>query len=67
MTGSTVTYTVSASTYSSTVSQADANQKAINDVNTNGQIYANTNGTCTAVVATTYYNTVQSGSFTRNN
>ncbi|WP_037361224.1 DUF5977 domain-containing protein [Asinibacterium sp. OR53] len=67
ITGSTVTYTVSASTYSSTVSQADANQKAINDVNTNGQIYANTNGTCTAVVATTYYNTVQSGSFTRNN
>ncbi len=65
-TGSTVTYTVAAGTYNSTISQADADQKAINDVNTNGQTYTNANGTCTYPV-TTYYNTVQSGVFTRNN
>ncbi|WP_205886150.1 DUF5977 domain-containing protein, partial [Escherichia coli] len=53
-TGSTVTYTVAAGTYSSTVSQADADQKATNDVNTNGQAYANANGICT------FYNAVQS-------
>ncbi len=45
--GSTVTYTVPAGTYTSTISQADADQKAQNDVNTNGQNYANANGTCT--------------------
>ncbi|MFN8291662.1 MAG: DUF5977 domain-containing protein [Chitinophagaceae bacterium] len=45
-TGSTVTYTVQPGTYSSTVSQAAANQLAINDVNANGQNYANTYGTC---------------------
>jgi len=31
--------------YSSIINQADADQKAQNDVNTNGQVYANTNGT----------------------
>ncbi|HMR93578.1 MAG TPA: DUF5977 domain-containing protein, partial [Chitinophagaceae bacterium] len=46
-TGSTVTYTVPAGTYTSTISQADADQQAQDDVNTNGQSYANTNGTCT--------------------
>lgn len=46
-TGSTVTYTVPAGTYSSTISQAAADQLAQNDVNANGQAYANTNGTCT--------------------
>lgn len=60
-TGGTVTYTISASTYSSTVSQADANQQAVNAVNAGGQAYANANATCT------WYNTAQSGSFTRNN
>ncbi|MFT3945494.1 MAG: DUF5977 domain-containing protein [Agriterribacter sp.] len=35
--------------YSSTISQADADQKAQNDVNTNGQAYANANGTCSSV------------------
>lgn len=48
-TGSTVTYTVVAGVYSSTISQADADQKAQNDVNTNGQNYTNANGTCSAV------------------
>lgn len=47
-TGSTVTYTVPAGKYSSTVSQAAADQQAINDINANGQNYANTNGACTA-------------------
>ena len=48
-TGSSVIYTVPANTYSSTISQADADQKAQNDINNNGQNDANTNGTCTAV------------------
>ena len=46
-TGSTVTYTVSAGTYTSTISLEDANQQAQADVNANGQAYANVNGTCT--------------------
>lgn len=62
-TGSTVTYTVAAGTYSSTISQGDANQKADNDIYVNGQNYANQNGTCLI----TYYNAAKSGTFTRNN
>jgi Family of unknown function (DUF5977) len=46
-TGSTVTYTVPAGTYSSTVSQAAADQQALNNIAANGQNYANINGTCT--------------------
>lgn len=46
-TGSWVTYSVAAGTYSSTISQADADTKAQNDVNNNGQAYANANGSCT--------------------
>lgn len=60
-TGSTVTYPVSADTYSSAISQADADAKAQNDINTNGQTYANNNGSCTWV------NAAQSGTYTRNN
>jgi YD repeat-containing protein len=45
-TGTTVTYTVPAGTYSSLISQADADQKAQNDLNNNGPSYANTNGNC---------------------
>ncbi len=44
--GSAVVYTVPASSYSSTISQADADAKAQNDINNNGQNYANSNGTC---------------------
>jgi YD repeat-containing protein len=47
--GSTVSYTVSASVYSSSISQVDANKKALNDIVANGQNYANTVGTCTVV------------------
>ncbi len=43
----TVNYTVPAGTYSSTVSQAAADQLAQNDINANGQNYANTTATCT--------------------
>lgn len=46
--GSSVTYTVQENRYSSTISQADANQKARDQEDVNAQNYANTNGTCTA-------------------
>lgn len=60
-TPSTVTYTVPAAKYTSTISQADANAKAQADINANGQNYANQNGTCT------FYNVSKSQNFTRNN
>jgi hypothetical protein len=44
-----VTYTVAAGTYGSTVSQAAANQLALDDINANGQAYANANGVCVTV------------------
>lgn len=59
--GSSVTYTVAAGAYSSTVSQADADAKAQSDVNANGQNYANSNGYCT------WYSVMKSGTFTKNN
>ena len=59
-TGSSVTYTVAANTYTSTISQTDADGKAQNDVNTNGQTYANNNGTCA------WYNVAKGGNFTKN-
>ena len=65
-TGSTVTYTVSANKYSSTVSQVDANNLAIADVNNNKQAYANSLGTCTAVSTIVYYNSPKSGTATKN-
>ena len=52
--GSSVTYTVPPGKYSSTTSQAAANQLATNDINANGQNYANTNGTCTQFGTITY-------------
>lgn len=64
-TGSSVTYTVAAGVYASTISQVDADTKAQTDVNINGQAYANTNGTC--ITPTTYYSIEKSGTFTRNN
>lgn len=44
--GSSVTYTVPAGKYTSTISQADADQKATNEINANGQNKANTDGNC---------------------
>jgi len=60
--GSTVTYTVAANTYSSTVSQAAADNQAIAAVNANGQAFANANGQC----LTAYYNSEISASFIKN-
>ncbi len=56
-TGSTETYTVVASKYSSEVSQEDADAKAAADLNANKQAYANGYGTCTLATLTTYFNT----------
>lgn len=59
--GSTVTYTVAAGTYTSTISQADADMQAQNNVDANVQSYANTNGSCG------FYNTATGNYYTRNN
>jgi YD repeat-containing protein len=67
--GSSVTYTVPAGTYSSYISQTDANQKAINDVNANGQAYANANGTCIpaeTIVGTNSTSATYNVTFTNN-
>ncbi|WP_447642602.1 MULTISPECIES: DUF5977 domain-containing protein [Chitinophagaceae] len=60
--GGQVSYSVAAGAYTSTVSQADADQKAVYALNVEGQAYANANGTCSA-----FTNTVQSAYFNRNN
>ncbi len=62
--GTTVTYTVPAGTYSA-ASQAAADLLAQNDVDANGQAYANdpAHSTCTAP----FYNETKTGSFTRTN
>jgi hypothetical protein len=44
--GTTVTYTVAANMYTSVISQADANAKALADIAANGQAYANLYGSC---------------------
>jgi YD repeat-containing protein len=59
--GSTVNYTVWAGKYASLVSKADANQKAQEDINANGQAYANENGSCV------YYSDYKQRRFYRNN
>lgn len=51
--GSQVIYTVPGGTYTSTVSQAEADAQATDDINANGQNYANTHGTC--VIAQVIY------------
>jgi hypothetical protein len=45
-TGSTVTYTVNAGTYTSQISQANADAQAQANISANGQNYANANGVC---------------------
>jgi hypothetical protein len=49
-TGSTVTYTVPAGKYTSTISQAAADALASTDMTTNGQVYANSTGSCVTYV-----------------
>ncbi|RYE25514.1 MAG: hypothetical protein EOP51_03850 [Sphingobacteriales bacterium] len=53
-TGGWVNYVVPAGRYSSTVSQADANQMAVDDANANAQAHANANGVCTPNVSLNY-------------
>jgi len=65
--GSTVTYTIIANKYSSTISQADANAKATADLTANKQTYANANGTCTIVPTTVYFNVKITRTATKNN
>ncbi|KUY19867.1 hypothetical protein BAZ12_03690 [Elizabethkingia miricola] len=50
----TYTYTVPANKYTSTVSQADADQKAQNDINANGQEQTNLFATCTPPTSCTF-------------
>ncbi|MDX8568639.1 DUF5977 domain-containing protein [Elizabethkingia sp. HX XZB] len=59
------TYIVPANKYSSIISQVDVEQQAQNEININGQSTANANAVCTPII--TYYNTVKSQLFTRNN
>jgi YD repeat-containing protein len=59
--GLPLTYSEAAGAYSSTISQADADSKGLMKFNTDGQTYANTNGTCTFTSST------QSGLFIKNN
>ncbi|WBV59888.1 DUF5977 domain-containing protein [Chryseobacterium camelliae] len=47
----TYNYVVPAGAYFSTVSQLAADQKALDDINTNGQNIANQNGSCTPVLS----------------
>lgn len=61
--GTVVTYTVPAHTYTSTISQAAANALAQADIAANGQAYANSHGSCNIV----YWNVEKSQDFTRNN
>ncbi|MNX47274.1 Chitinase A1 precursor [compost metagenome] len=49
--GSSYVYSVPAGTYSSTVSQADADTQAANEIAANGQNFANANGICVALPA----------------
>lgn len=57
--GSKVTYTIQANGYSSTISQADADQKAEDELNRYGQANANTHGSCIQL----FYNVALSQSF----
>ncbi len=65
-TGSTETFTVAANKYSSTVSQDDANAKAIEELNAYKQLYANAYGACTLTAAITYYNARLTTTATKN-
>ena len=54
--GSSITYTVNAGSYSSTISQADADNQALAEIADKGQEYADANGTCTTSIQINYYN-----------
>lgn len=50
--GTTITYTVPAGQYFSTISQAEANALALAEVNANGQAYVNTPGNASCIIDT---------------
>jgi hypothetical protein len=58
------TYSIAANTYSSYISKQDANNKAIQALNTNGQNYANQNGSCMIYVRLSYENVFNSWNYT---
>ena len=69
--GGTYIYTVPANKYFSYISQSDADQKGLNDINSNGQNAANIYGTCTSIancsiVKATYFNQYISGNISSN-
>lgn len=59
--GSEVTFTIPAGKYTSTISQEDVDAKVEVDISTNGQSFANANGTCIQV----FTNDAMSQTFTR--
>lgn len=59
--GTVETYRVLANRYSSSISQADADAKAIADIEANGQKYANANGRCY------FLSKLKEKTFTKNN
>lgn len=61
--GSFVEYVVPANRYSSTISQEDADEKALDDLELNGPSYANEHGICAEVL---WYSERQSKVFTKN-
>lgn len=70
--GSDITYTIPAGKYTSSVSQADADQKVQDELNTYGQAYANNgmsnpNTTGVGTCIKQYYNAPKSKSFTKEN
>ena len=65
-TGSTVTYIVTAKKYNSAISQVDADNKALADLNNNKQTWANSNGTCSLSPAV-YYSVQTIGYANKNN
>jgi len=65
-TGSSVTYIIPANKYSSDVSQVDADNKALADLNTNKQTYANANGSCAIIPQIVYYSIEMSATATKN-
>ncbi|WP_202704456.1 DUF5977 domain-containing protein, partial [Flavobacterium sp. UGB4466] len=60
-TGQMVSYSQAVGAYTSTISQADADSNGLNKFNTDGQAYANANGTCT------FYSAAINRSITKNN
>ena len=61
--GSMVRFTIPANSYTSTISQADADQKAIDALNKGGQDYANSHGECITIK---WYNVEMKQSFQKN-